>query len=314
MSPEKSPIAALFVHTVRSEWGLAILSHELDGKRHYLFQDGQRRALATGFDAMMKRVEAPTLEQHAAYAKLRKLVAPRRDDGAKGWAGFEEQLERLRGAYPGGLSGTKWETELRSSSADKLGRDAAIEQARADLSREQLDALSSARHFEKIWNLVVSVLQKSGLVPAAQLKQPVRAERMHDLAVAACQLLADSGLHADRFDRFVAVLTAATGKSPSWELVTAPAALLYPRDHVHVELQNLRRQLKVIGSRRAIPALPSGAAYGFVLAQIRALVHKLTDHGEAPRDLLEVRDFMASTLAPPRARKGKRPPDVREPA
>ncbi len=109
MSPEESPIAGLFVHSLRSDWGLAILSHELDGKRHYLFQDGQRRALAIGFDAMMRRIEAPTLEQHAAYTRLRKLVAPRRQEGGADWAGFEAQLERLRQSYPGGLSGTKWE-------------------------------------------------------------------------------------------------------------------------------------------------------------------------------------------------------------
>ena len=304
VSADESPIAGLFVHTLRSGWGLAIISHELDGKRHFLFEDGQRRALATGFDAMMTRIEAPTLEQHAAYAKLRKLVAPR-DDGAPGWAGFEEQLERLRQSYPEGLSGAQWEADFRGSSAEKGGREAVIEHARASLSRGQLDALSSAGHFEEVWPLVVSVLQKSGLVPAAQLRQPVRGERVRDVAVAACNLLSDSGLHADRFDRFVTALTVATGVVPSWELVTAPAALLYPRDHVHVELQKVRRQLKVIGSRRAIPKLPSGTAYGSVLAQIRALVHKLTDHGEAPRDLLDVRDFIALTLAPPRARKGK---------
>jgi hypothetical protein len=307
MSAEGSPIAGLFLHAVRSDWGLAILSHELDGKRHYLFEDGQRRALATGFDAMMKRVETPTFEQHAAYAKLRKLVASRQKDGTPKWAGFEEQLGRLRQAYPEGLSGTKWEAELRSSSPEKLGREAVIELARANLSREQMDALASARHFEKVWSLVVSVLEKSGLVPAAQLRLPVRGDRMHDLAVAACNLLGDGALYAERFDRFVASVTAATGKSPSWELATAPAALLYPRDHVHVGLQHVRRQLKVIGSRRALPALPNGALYGFVLAQIRALVHKLNDHGEAPRDLLDVRDFMALTLAPPRARKDTRP-------
>jgi hypothetical protein len=304
MSTEESPIAGLFVHSLRSDWGLAILSHELDGKRHYLFQDGQKRALASSFSALMKRVEAPTQEQHAAYARLRKLVGPRRQDGTTDSAAFEAQLDRLRQNFPGGLSGPKWEEEVRGSSGDKaLARDAALEHARTELSREKLDALLSARHFEKVWSLVVSVLQQSTLVPATQLKLPVPNERVHDLAVALCGLLSDGGVHADRFDRFVAAYTVATGKSPSWELATAPMALLYPREHVFVELPNFRRQLKVNGSRRAIPARPSGSAYAVILAHTRQLVHKLTENGEAPRDLLEVRDFMAVTLGPVRTRK-----------
>ena len=252
----------------------------------------------------MKRIEAPTLEQHTAYTKLRKLVGPGRQDGTPNSAAFEAQVERLRQSYPGGLSGPKWEAELRGSDADQaLGRDAAIAHARTELARERLDTLLSARQFDKVWALVMSVLQKSGLLPAAQARLTVPSERVHDVAVAVCSLLSDSAVKADRFDRLVTTLTVATGRIPSWELVTAPCALLYPREHVYVELGNFRRQLKVNGSRRALPARPTGAGYAIALAHTHALVRKLTEYGEAPRDLLEVRDFMARTLGPARTKK-----------
>lgn len=313
MSMEESPIAGLFVHSLRTDWGLAILSHESDGKRHYLFQNGQRRALASSFAPLMQRVEAPTLEQHAAYARLRQLVGAPRPDGSAEWAGLHGQLARLRESYPGGLSGAKWETEVRSSSAERaLGRDAAIELARVELSHERLDALLSARQSDKVWTTVVSVLEQSRLVPAAQLRQAPPPERVHALAVAVCSLLSDGTPSPERFDRFVAALSVATGKTPSWELATAPLALLYPREHMHVELTTLRRQLKANGSRRVIPARPTGAAYAVVLAHTRALVHKLTEHGEAPRDLLEVHDFMSVTLA--KVRPAKKPAKAAQPS
>jgi hypothetical protein len=214
---------------------------------------------------------------------------------------FEAQLEHLRRDYPGGLSGKKWEEEVRGSSGEKaLGRDAAITLAREELSRGRLETLLSARQFDKVWSLVVTVLQKSGLVPAAQLRLNVASDRVHDLTVAVCNLLGDSAVSAERFDRFVTALTSATGRIPTWEVVTAPSALLYPREHVYVELGYFRRQLKANGSRRALPARPTGAAYATALAHTRALVSKLTEHGEAPRDLLEVRDFMTVTLGPAR--------------
>jgi len=301
MNPDESPIAGLFIHARRSDWGLAVLSHELDGKRHYLFQDGQKRALASGFDEMMKRVEAPTLEQHAAYARLQKLVGPRGQARGADSEAFATQLEQLRKAYPGGLSGQKWEDEVRGSSGEKaLGRDAAIALAREELSRGRLETLMSARQFDKVWATVVTVLQKSGLVPASQLRMNVSSERVHDLAVAVCGLLSDSAPSPERFDRFVTVLTSAAGRIPTWEVVTAPSALLHPREHVLVELSYFRRQLKANGSRRALPPRPTGSAYAVALAHTRALVTKLTEHGEAPRDLLEVRDFMAVTLGPVR--------------
>ncbi len=68
------PVPALFAHALRADWGLGIFAREMDGKRHYLFEDGRERVLATAFEELMIPVQTPTPEQHAIYAKLCKLL------------------------------------------------------------------------------------------------------------------------------------------------------------------------------------------------------------------------------------------------
>lgn len=300
----------LYLHSLRPAWGVAVLFHERDGKRHYLFQDGQTRALARDFDTLMTRVEAPTSEQHAVYARLRKLAVARpggerSDQSGAGADDFAAQLARLRHAFPLGLTDPKWEVEVRGIGAAS-GREASIEHARAELLPEPLDALLSARRFDEVCARWAAVLTGSGLVPASQLKKPAPSgQASHELAVALRGLLSEDGPYAARFDRYVSALTAAFGKSPSWELATAPSALVFPREHVFVELLNFRRLAKTRKPRRTIPTRPSSAAYALLLVLGRALAHRLTEEGEAPRDLLDVRDFMVFSRAPAGAAKAK---------
>lgn len=304
MSASEEPTSAeLYRHSLRPNWGLAIVFHEGDGKRHYLFQDGQRRVLTHEFEPLMTRVVEPTAEQTAIYAVLRSLAAAhlrdqRADRPNPGSEPFDAQLSGFRAAFPAGFSDTKWVADYRAA------RDLAIERARAQLGMETLDALLSARDFGGAWALALSLLGESGLLPPGQLKQPApRDEALHELAVALRGLLSDDGPYAARFDRYVLALTAALGKAPSWELATLPSALLFPSEHVYVELSNFRRLIRASRMRRAIPAHPSGAVYAGLLALARSLLRRLGLRGEAPRDLLDIRDFVAVTLAPARAAK-----------
>lgn len=304
---DEPTIGRLFRHALRPAWGLAVLSHEGDGKRHYLFEDGSRRALARDFDSLMTPIEKPTPEQHAAYARLQKLVGARSSQRPSEGAGaeaeeFEAQLARLRGTFPAGLSDPKWVVDFRASALGvSPGRDAAIESARARLGTETLDALLSARRFEEVWALASSLGRESGLLLSSFKGRRVPSgEPLHELAVALRGLLSDEGPYGARFDRYVQALTLAFGKAPSWELATLASALIFPSDHVYVEPKNFRRLIKATRARRALPATPSGATYAMLLGLARSLARKLAEHGEAPRDLLDVRDFMCVTLAPAR--------------
>ena len=67
----------LFNHTSRTDWGVAVLIREDEGKRAYLFEDGQERTMANGFHQLMRRVEQPNAAQRAFYERQRSLLAGR---------------------------------------------------------------------------------------------------------------------------------------------------------------------------------------------------------------------------------------------
>lgn len=297
---EEPAIPVLFAHKRCVDWGVGILASENDGKRHYLFQDGQERILANAFDALMTRIERPTPEQYAAFAQLRKLLLTRSPKGGAvpttaAAAKFEAQMTRFHETYPAGFSDPMWTGEA-AESAPLRKRQVLIDQAREEFSSEALDTLLSSQRFDGVWELVMSVLRRGELVSPGQLRHKPTGETVHEFAAAVREVLYGAGPYVGRFDRYVAALTAALGKPPSWELATALSAVVHPSEHVCVELVMFRRQAKAIATRRAIATRPSGAAYTAGLALARSLVNKLGEHAEVPRNLLDVRDFIMFTL------------------
>src|SRR4051812_28829747 len=97
-----SDFPILLTHSVRKEWGVGVLAGEKDGKRRYLFENGEERTLASGFDQMMQRVEKPTPDQQLAFARLQGVLAGRAKNGEDGKpAGFSigKQLAKFRETY-----------------------------------------------------------------------------------------------------------------------------------------------------------------------------------------------------------------------
>jgi hypothetical protein len=210
----------------------------------------------------------------------------------------------LRETYPDGLQDSKWLEEVRGEGAQARSlrhREALIMEAQEQLSVEKLDALIGSQQYAQVWELIVSVLSHSDLVPKVQLKQPKAAnyEQQRDLASTTRELLHGKGTYEPRFDRFVAALTAHTGEPAHWEIATALSAVVYPTEHMCVQPTFFRKQLKTICSPGAPPAAkPSGTEYIRVMAVVRVVTKKLAEQGEVTRDLLDVLDFMCFTLKP----------------
>ena len=314
---------ALLAHTLRKDWGVGLLAGERDGKRRYLFENGEERTLANGFYQLMQRVEKPSPEQQADYVRLRGVLAARARDSASaagqpgGWS-LLDQLTRFHEAYPGGLSDPKWTTEVRGEDAlvrAPSHRQAAISEAQEQLSVDALDALLNSQQFGQIWDRVITVLRHTDLVPSAQLKQKSPSpEHVRTLAVAVRELLHGSAVYNLRFDRFLGAYVEAFGEYPRWELATAPSALVHPTEHVCVAPTVFRRQLKASSSRRSLAAQPSSAGYTSCLGIARLLSNKLSENEEVPRDLIDVRDFSAFTLKPIPRTKPARPKRAAKPA
>jgi hypothetical protein len=307
----ENPFPPLLRHSLRADWGVGVLAGEKDGKHRYLFENGEERTLAGGFTAMMHKVEVPNEEERAAYARLRGILAARasRDGDRPAGLDFAAQLETFHAAFPGGLSDPRWVAEMRGDGAAARAprhRGPLIEEAGVLLSQKALDSLASAHQFVEIWNAVVKVLGRTDLVPAAQLKltQP-RDEQTRGLGLALRELLYGSAGYDVRFDRFCAAFAAAFGAPPRWELATALSAVVHPTEHVCVELTTFKKQMKASGSQRPVAPQPSGSGYATLLAVARLTANKLSEHGELPRDLFDVRDFITLTLKPAPTKKAK---------
>jgi hypothetical protein len=311
----------LFNHTARKDWGVGVLVREDGGKRAYLFEDGEERTMANGFHQLMRRVEDPSADQRAFYERQRGLIAARekanssstRSDGPT----FIDQVEKFHKIYSAGLVDPKWILNVRGEGAETRAprhREALIREAQEQLSVTALDALLKAQSFAQVWELVVTVLSHTDLVPAAQLKKPKGVnnnERYRGLAQAVRELLHGSAAYETRFDAYLSALTVVLGEPPRWELATALSAAFHPTQQTCVHPTAFRQQLKVMGARGAAPARPTAVAYTRFMTIVRLVATRLAEHGPAPRDLFDVYDFTVATLGPaPRARAASKKASV----
>jgi hypothetical protein len=309
----ESLFPSLFSHRNRKDWGVGVLAWEADGKRGYLFENGEERTMASDFFELMRRVEHPSAEQEATCARLLRILAARASaaDSERLGATFADFIEKFRETYEDGFQDEKWILEVRGQDADRRApghRDAMIREAKEQLSAANLDALISGHKYEQLWNQVTSVLARTDLVPAAQLKKPKApaVEQQRTLAIAARDLLYGNATYDQRLQRYLGALTAFYGEPARWELSTALSALVHPTEHVCVHPPVFRQQLKATGSRSTIPARPSSAAYAKLLIVARFVGSQLVAQGEAPRDLFDVHDFIRIAFkAPTKTRVAK---------
>jgi hypothetical protein len=306
LAADNTAFPTLFAHSLRKEWGVGVLAGERDGKRRYLFEDGEERTLASGFDQMMRRIEQPTEDQMLAFARLQGVLAGRAKTGddagkAAGWS-IGKQLAKFRETYSAGFSDPNWLEDVRGGAHGR--RATALRDAQTRLASKALDSLLSDQKAAAVWSEVRSVIAASGLVPASQLpKEQLEGEPMRQLASAIRELLHGSGPHDKRFDRFVATFTTAVGTAPGWEMATVLSALLHPLDHVCVDTAMFRKQVKECARQRGVTTQASSGGYATFLSVARLIANKLAEQGEVPRDLMDVRDFIVFTLKPtPKAR------------
>jgi len=289
---------SLFGHKKRADWGVGVLSGEEDGKRRYLFEDGEERIMGAGGIQLMFKVEQPDRDQQATCARLMALLAKRegRSESAEaaGATTVVKQLERLHKKYQTGFFGKEWRSDEKNTYARQT-RTTTAPKVQAELSAKNLEKLERAQRYNEIWGLVVKLLAESGLVPG-QLKSPSNVEQQRLLAEKTRELLHGSDTYEARFDRFVAAYESALREAPSWQAATALPALMSPVDHVYVEPTSFRKQLKALSRYSAFAARPNGAAYTRCLGMAQGLANMLAARGEVPRDLLDVHDFVRFTV------------------
>jgi hypothetical protein len=304
---DDSEFPTLFAHGTRKDWGLGVLAGERDGKRSYLFESGEERIMGTGAYDMMRKVAPLDRDQQAIYARLTALVARRQgraEPTKAAGSSLLEQLEVLRKEFPQGFLDPGWKNENRAGRV----RGQRLQEAQELLSLKALDAHLKAQQFDALWASVTKVLSGTEWLPNDQLKTVATGEGLRNIAGATRELLYGTASQEQRIDRFVAAYELTFHRVPRWETATAISALVFPGDHVLVELASFRKQLKALGAKGTLVARPSGTGYSRCANAARVIASKLAESGEVPQDLLDVHDFVRFTLKPkPPVRRPKPP-------
>lgn len=313
MSDTTSPkLPALFRHTKRESWGLAVLAWERDGKRGYLFQDGALRIIAHDFARFMVEVDRPLSEVEDLLKRLAKEVGRRfepssdkKESPARVDAGlsFSDQMRIFETEYADGFVGAEWTKSIRGEGVKKRlkrHRDAAITQAQELLGQERLSELLTSDKHDTIWKDALAVLDATDLVPKAQLK-PYRIEdatKVRALAEALVKHLHGDGDEQERHAHFLKQLREVSGKSVPWQVATALASLVHPANHVCIRPTSFQLQARSMAPR--LPALShaSASSYARYLAMAKRIAAKLSDDALKPRDLMDVHDFVRLTTRP----------------
>lgn len=295
----------VFEHRKRGDWGIAIVAWEADGKRAYLFSDGETRVVAHDYYDLMREVVRPQDEIEPLLARLGKASSesPKASPSNPLGFRFEDQLRHFSSHYPDGFETPSWRSERRGAEARrrlKRHRDAAIEQAQRLLGKTRVETLLSEHRHAELWQALLQVAKDTDLVSAKSLAPMAVDEATHlgELAKALRHVLYGDGAFEARLQRFIHACREASKQEPSWEFVTLATALVFPGEHVCIQPGSFREQARWLMPRLARVQAPSATVYRQFLELSRHVQKKLTEANLAPRDLLDVADFIRFTTTP----------------
>jgi hypothetical protein len=287
-------------HLVRKEWGYAVLLEEHPDRRTFRFEDGTERSFRSDYFEKMVPLDLADEEASgiaeralrgvptgtpAARARRREPRGPKKPELT-----VEEQLARFREAFPLGFDDVQYPTSAK-------GR--ALRRAKRELAQTAFGAKVEAEDFEGAHAAAVAVVEawKSSVPKGdrARLKD-MDAAHKPAFARALAGLLYGEGPFPGRFDAFVRALDGAG--IASWQVATIFPALAEPEKHILVRGTFLRKQALILDVSPGPMNPPRSSTYERLRTSVERLRDKLTEAGEAPKDLLDVVAFSKKTLAP----------------
>ncbi len=293
----------LFSHAKRKQWGLAILAWEGNGKRRYQFQDGQLRTISDGYYSLMEEVERPADSAARIISSLKAMV---RGAGAGGKSTIPAAPERI---FSVDSQVAAWKAEWAKAFRDPKylakvrgdGKSGKRKRERNYTLALATEAFSPGALAAKDWKsaraALMTVLGATDLVPAKEVaslgRRRPNAEAGEALARALFQILHGRESFTDALGRWLDAVAAVNGEGTSWQLATAPLALVHPDEHIVVRPVSFRKQARAMGL--TFPATPSVEGYVKMQAMANAINRHLVDAGLAPADLFDVYEFIVAT-------------------
>lgn len=315
VTPEINP-NVLYRHKLRPEWGLAALHHRAEDKRAFQFEDGKIRIFKSGYLHHLLPVDAPTDRTARTLERLGNNVGHEPTKSAASKAGANAlpvaaQILLFSDLYPEGFVGAAWRKTKRGFNASrrlKRHRNASVTEAQSTLSYSALAGALASSQTEEVVARLHAMLRASDLVTPKQADSlnKVKPEDAQRLITALHGLLyGEDAPLAIRFERWVTALERPLRKTPSWSLATAPLALTRPGEHVCVRTASFARQAQWMAPRLVKERQVSGRLYERWLAMANTVGDELRQAGLAPRDHLDIFDFMAETLTPKRMKEAR---------
>ena len=306
-APAPTNLGGLFEHVSRPKWGLATCVANGDAHASFQFQDGKLRKIGVSFIHLMNEVDRPLDESERIQSELAAkagLTLSRRNAREAGDTLYTvaQQTQLFRTDFPLGFGDAEYIKKHRGTSKKKTAkrhRDAAIERAKRLFGRRELFQLIASAQHDVVMERVAELLGSTSLASKRQLEplQALDADGQRRAASALCELLYGDVDMATAMQRWINAL-AAGGRGVSWQLATAPLALVHPNKHLCVAHTTIAQQARWLAPRLEAKREPTGKLYVRLLQLCRRLVNELDALDLRPRDLLDVHDFMALTLRP----------------
>ena len=215
---------------------MALLAWERDGRRGYLFEDGELRVIAEPYYHWMKLSQTDageltqTFQRHLSQMDLSEtegMLNP--SSNSNTLYTLEEQAQLLVGQYPQGFAGEAWREHFRGDGSKKRlkrHRDAAIAEGQQTLLPERVAQASNNNEHADLWRSICNLLRHTDLVTPGDVK--TLEAKVDKAARSTTQALADvlyddeGPAFAARFDTFVAELKRLLGVTPSWPFAIQP--------------------------------------------------------------------------------------------
>ncbi len=296
---EENEEIAFYRHSRKSEWGLALILWERDGKRAYKFEDGKERIIAEPFYKLLDKTDEEPDSDSALIAAIARLRGGDSDDKADAME-FTEQLAVFLAQYSGAFGTEQWIKDYRGKEGKrrlKRHRVPAIADAQEQFSKSEMERIVDTGAHAELQEKLVEVLGATDLVTKAQL-EPFRKGVAGELFTRAFhQMLWGDGDLTKRFTELTQQMSMLWPRVP-WQVVTAPLALVHPKEHVCVKPSVFSKQADSTTLPIRPTKLPTARVYRGYLEMCKQLRDNLSGHGAPPHDLLDIYDYIWVTQRP----------------
>lgn len=299
-------LPSLFRHTKRNTWGLGLMIRKLPDRAYMQFQDGRMRLMHLDYAEMLEPVDRPYDIARGLVEALESMAPDELRPGKRrGPAPFslKEQIAYFHELYADGFRGDEYTEYHRSDGRKrplKRHRDGLVERAQKNLGKAGFKRLRKKGGASAVHKEASKIANLTGLVPAKERRAFAEIDDLYHESIATTlrALLHGTSPLPQRLDAWVRALEQAMGQTPSWMMATAFLGAWNPEGHVVVKPKTIEQQARFMAPGLRAGERPMGILYARLQAMAATALERMDAEGLAPRDMLDLYDFMWLTLKP----------------